>query len=256
MTALFEHALAEMEDLFEVLAGCVPPPAGVERGPSIAYRYAEQSAQQAIVQRLARSISSLRAAVMLVDLGYLQETATLQRAVDDFAEDIQFLSLGLMLDDDSALQQKYLDHFYAEVIPDPSNPWSALDKRPSRVQRREIRQEIARCERKLIGEHAPSAANSARAVSSLYSSYVHGGSPSTMEMYGGLSPHFTLRGIPDSPLKDSHVADLVNQFYRTALAFGWAAKVLGAQGIDGRLQALQDLLAGPALGNSPDGGHS
>jgi len=25
VTALFEHALAEMEDLFEVLAGCVPP---------------------------------------------------------------------------------------------------------------------------------------------------------------------------------------------------------------------------------------
>ncbi len=239
MNVVFEQALLEMEDLFSVLVDLVPAPVKVPRAGGFVFRYEDQTIQQAIVQRIARSTSTLRVAANLVDAGYLQETGTLQRALDDFAEDITFLSLAVIAGDVGAVQQKYLDHFYAEVIPDPLNPMSALDKRPPRVQRREICDEIARQMNELTGMESAAASDLARAVSSLYCSFVHGGSPQIMEMYGGVEPHYSLRGIPDSPLKAGHVLDLQNQFFRTALAYAWAARALGADGLDDRLVKLR-----------------
>ena len=92
---LFENTTDLLELWFHELASSVPQPTKVPFRDSC-YRYTEQTPQQAIVQKLARLISTLRASHILLLRGYVQEQGTLQRIMGDLEEDILFLALGLM----------------------------------------------------------------------------------------------------------------------------------------------------------------
>lgn len=56
------------------------------------FRYAEQTIQQAVVQKLARTVSGLHAVETLLDHVLFQEQGMVQRVVDEVQEDIWFLS--------------------------------------------------------------------------------------------------------------------------------------------------------------------
>src|SRR5204863_8794139 len=78
------------------------------------YRYIEQLIEQALVQKLARVISGLRAAGLLVDHGYTQEQGVIQRTLDEVGEDILFLAAAITNDKRTAMHDRYLAAFYEE----------------------------------------------------------------------------------------------------------------------------------------------
>jgi hypothetical protein len=93
----YEQLLRVMELAFEKLASQVPPPQPALFGPNkFVFRYKERTLKQAIVQKLARIISGLRAALLLLRNGLLQEQAVIQRVLDEFCEDVLFLSYGAL----------------------------------------------------------------------------------------------------------------------------------------------------------------
>ena len=60
------------------------------------FRYVQQTAQQAIIQKSAWIITGLRAGHALLKQGLLQEQAVIERVVDEFHEDVLFLSYGIL----------------------------------------------------------------------------------------------------------------------------------------------------------------
>jgi hypothetical protein len=86
MNALYLQTLHNMESTLAALAKRVSPPQHVPILDSFAFRYLEKSIQQAIVQKLARVISGLYAARILLENGLIQEQAALQRMLDEFQE--------------------------------------------------------------------------------------------------------------------------------------------------------------------------
>lgn len=96
---LYDQALLNMENTLHALAARVPQPQRVPHMGSIAYRYIEKSIHQALVQKLARLISTLHAARLLLREGFVQEQAALQRILDEINEDITFLSFGVISND-------------------------------------------------------------------------------------------------------------------------------------------------------------
>lgn len=224
MDALYDQALNQMERALERLTRQIPAPRRVPMAGGFTYRYVEKTNHQAIVQKLARIISGLHAARILLKQGFVQEQAALQRMLDEFQEDVTFLAYAELRQDAADLLRDYLAAFYEEEFDVPENPIKSTQKRPM-IPRRRIHAYLARVTGTALDVSA--AAEVVRTLSKAYSGYVHGASPQIMEMYGGAPPTFHVAGMLDSPLFRDHKDDLWNYFYRCITAFAFAAKAFG-----------------------------
>lgn len=237
MDTLFQQALSVMEDAFRALEGQMPPPRLVPFKDGFVYRYSEQSAHEALVQKLARIVSGLHAARILLEKGFVQEQGVIQRTLDEFNEDILFLCHGLGSNKLNALHQEYLSSFYEEEFDNPHDPLASTQKR-AMVPRKKIRAYLARLEG--IKLDPTRGVEVSRTISKAYSGFVHGASPHIMDMYGGSPPKFHIAGMIGTPRIEEHREDLWNYFYRSILSFIAVAKVFGDKRLFESLQKYRD----------------
>ncbi|MEX0603742.1 MAG: hypothetical protein WD623_01240 [Marinobacter sp.] len=219
---LFDQTLNHMEKTVEALATQVPQPKKVSYKDGFIFRHVEKTAQQAIVQKLARLVSSLHATRLLWSHGFVQEQGAMQRILDELLEDITFLAFGIIFEDWTGLHDSYLEAFFEEEF-DSGSAMTSSQRRPM-IPRKKIRSWIASVE----GVQDPSTGREAtRTLSKAYSGYVHAASPHIMEMFGGNPPGFHMKGMRGTPRQAEHRADLWNYFYRGVLTFAFAVKALG-----------------------------
>ncbi|OAI16757.1 MULTISPECIES: hypothetical protein [Methylomonas] len=224
MRRLFHQSLTVMKNAFRRLEEQVPPPRPVPWNDSFVFRHVEKTIQQALVQKAARLISTLHAVDVLLLNGHLQEQATLQRVLDEIAEDIFFLAAAITNDEITDRHRQYLEEFYAEEFPDPSNPM-ARHQKPNMVPRKKIRAYVNRV---LSTDPNPSRLSDiGESVSSVYSGFVHASSPQIMDMCGGDPPRFQIEGMLGTPRVAEHVRDAWNYYYRGLTAITVIAKAFG-----------------------------
>ena len=200
---------------------------------SFRFRYVEQTVHQAIVQKLARLVSGLHAARILLSYGFVQEQGALQRMIDEFREDVTFLAEALLRNEVTPLHRKYLAAFYQEEF-NHEDPLKSSEQRPM-ILRKKIHAYLARAARD------PSThAKLAQTLSKSYSGYVHGASPHIMDMYGGNPPRFHVRGMRGTPLETAYRRDFWNYIYRGTHAFAYAAMAFGDRAMRDSFRALRD----------------
>lgn len=112
--SLYDEALRNMDAMLASFETRVPRPQRVAYKNSFVFRYTERTIEQAIVQKLARLVSGLHAARLLLNGGFFQEQAALQRMLDEFREDVMFLSYAAVQHDITDLHREYLAAFYEE----------------------------------------------------------------------------------------------------------------------------------------------
>lgn len=230
MIALRQQTITVLTNAFRHIEPEVPPPRKVPHKDSFVYRYAEKTIQQALVQKLARTISALNAIETLLERGFVQEVGVLQRTLDEFHEDIFFLAAALTNDEATARHEQYLKAFYAESLLSLGDGQVRLEK-PNLVPRKKIRGYI----QQVLGEgiNASKASDAGENLSTVYSGYVHAASEIIMDMYGGDPPQFFLAGMAGTPRVDDHLLDSLNYFQRSIVAAITVAKAFG----DGELVA-------------------
>ncbi len=233
---MYDQVLQHMERTVDILASRVPSPKRVPLKDSYAFRYTEKTVHQALVQKLARVVSGLYAARLLMEAGLVQEQAALQRVLDEITEDISFLSFSVVLGESTAQHQTYLEAFFQEEF-DPSEAITSSRELPM-VPRKKIRAYIDRITNGPKGSSTQ--VDTARTVSKAYSGYVHAASPQIMDMYGGNPPRFHMRGMRGTARHAEHKADLWNYFYRGIVAFALAAKSFGDDELFGSIRDFLD----------------
>ena len=226
MDQIYAQALEMMGLAFDVLSRKVGDPQIQPMGDGYVYRYKEKTIYQAIVQKLARTVTGLQAISLLNKAGYLQEQAALQRTLDEFEEDIAFLCFGIIFDEIGDLHRKYLAAFYEEEFDNPPSAIGSMQKRPM-IPRKKIRAFVSKD--RAAGYDQSSTIEVGRTISKAYSGYVHGASPQLMELYFGNPPQFHLSGGAHSPFYEDHLEDLLNYYYRSILSFAFAAKAFGEE---------------------------
>ena len=234
MDELYEQLLRDMEMALDRLAKRVPSPERIRLfGDRFAFRYVERTAQQAIIQKLARIITGLRAALLLLRHGLVQEEAVIHRVLGDLIEDALFLSYGILKNDlKEKLHESYLTDFYQEEFANPENPLDSTQKR-SPVPRKKIQAYLARADLS-IGN--PSHNQEAfRTIQQVFSGFVHAASVQILDMYGGNPPHFHVRGMLGTPRMREYERDIWNYFERGMADFVIAAGVLGDLELQQRL---------------------
>lgn len=236
---LYDQALKHMERTAHQLASRVPKPQKVPVKDSFVFRYVEKTVHQALVQKLARLVSGLHAARLLMEAGFVQEQAALQRILDEITEDISFLSFSVIFGEVTPLHQTYLEAFFQEEF-DPSDVVTSSSER-AMVSRKKIRAYIDRVSSgpKGSSKHL----DASRTVSKAYSGYVHAASPQIMDMYGGNPPSFHMRGMRGTERHVEHRADIWNYFYRGILAFAISAKAFGDEDLFASIRDFCDEFA-------------
>lgn len=224
MRRLFHQSLTVMKNAFRRLETQVPQPQQVLWGDSFVFRHVEKTIHQALIQKAARLISTLHAIDVLLLKGHLQEQATLQRVLDEINEDIFFLAAAITNDQITDRHRQYLEEFYAEEFPDPSD-LTARHQKPNMVPRKKIRAYVNRV---LSTDSNPSRLSDiGESVSSVYSGFVHASSPQIMDMCGGDPPRFHIEGMLGTPRMAEHIRDAWNYYYRGLTAITVVAKAFG-----------------------------
>jgi hypothetical protein len=197
------------------------------------FRYAERTIQQAMIQKLARVVSGLHAARLLLENGLLQEQAAIQRMLDEFHEDILFLAYAVINNQFESLHQEYLDAFYLEEFDAPTAVESSQDR--SMVPRRKVRAYVSRVD--LAGSDPSTGVTLSRTIHRGYSGFVHGASPHLMDMVEGDPPRFRIHGMQGTSRQEQHRQDLYNPFFRAIIAFAVVAKAFGDNELSQSLRA-------------------
>jgi hypothetical protein len=221
--ALCEQAIRNMERTVHTFASRVPAPVLIALHGNPYVRYTEQSIYQAVLLKLARLVSNLSAAQLLLDNGYVQEQCAMQRMIDEGDDDITFLTLAIISNDITNLHKRFLADFWAEEFDQPT-ALKSTQKRDS-VPRKNIIAWIAR--HALSGINESTGVDLMTTIHKTYSGYIHGASPHIMDLYGGNPPRFHMKGMLGTPRHDDHTEDLLNYYTRAIMAFGFAAKAFG-----------------------------
>lgn len=248
--AYYDQTLRNMEATVLELAHRVPQPQSVPfHGDGFVFRYVERTLHQALVQKLARCVSGLHAARLLLNAGFLQEQGALLRMLEEIQEDVTFLAHAAFSSHITPLHAAYLDAFFEEEF-DAATSLASTQKR-AMIPRQKIRAYIARIEGS--GLDFSRGVELRRTISKTYSGYVHAASPHIMDMYGGDPPRFHVRGMRDTPRQMEHREDLWNYFYRGILAFALTAKAFGDESLFQQIRQFADKFAEHApVGYGPD----
>lgn len=224
MRKIFLEAITVLSNAFYRLEGQVPPPKLVEYGNGHVFRFVEQSLEQALLLKLARVVTGLKAVDALLAKGLLQEMAALCRILDELCEDISFLTAALTNDEVTDLHARYLRGFWAEEFTDPTNTL-ARHKKPDTPKRSQV---MAYTHRVLNpSDNASRSSDVQQVISSTYSGYVHAKASQVMDMYGGNPLHFHIEGMLHTQRMVDHVHDGWNYHYRALIAAIFVARAFG-----------------------------
>lgn len=220
MDTYFDQALLSMEKTVHLFSSKVPQPVKIQRKDSFFFRHKEKMLLQALVEKSARLVSTLHAARLLSDYGFVQEQASLQRIIDEINEDIIFLCYAIINNEETQLHTRYLVEFFKEEF-DTNSAITSTQKRDT-IPRKKIRAYISRIEGRALDQSTGNELG--RTISKAYSGYVHAASPQIMDMYFGNPPRFHIRGMAGTVRQIEHRADLWNYFYRSIISFSFIAK--------------------------------
>ena len=238
LTAHYDFAMSEMYWAFDRLQRAVPPPTLVERTKRVVvYRYQQKTIQQALILKLARLISAMRATKTLIDEGHTLEAGALQRVLDETAQDIALLAGPLTMGKYEAIHDEFLAYFWEEEFDNPDEPIKSTQKR-GMVKRSKIQAYNARS----FGLEDPSTMQAAsNSLFKAFSGYIHGASEHILDVYDGHGFH--LAGVKGAPVHDSAINGFVNYVYRSLIDTNMVAMALQDDVAIERLYKSVDMVA-------------
>lgn len=224
MREIFLEVITVLSNAFKRLEEQVQPPRLVPHGSAYVFRFLEQTLEQALLLKLARVVTGLKAVDALLAKGLLQEMAAMCRILDELCEDITFLTTALTNDAVTDLHARYLRGFWAEEFTNPADTL-ARHQKPDAPRRSKV---VAYTHRVLNRDDDTSRISDVQqAISSTYSGYIHAAAPQVMDMYGGDPPHFHIEGMLHTPLMADHVHDGWNYHFRSLIAAICVARAFG-----------------------------
>lgn len=205
---------------FRLEQGIEPPCLTPWRGGAV-FRYTNQSIEQALVQKLARVISSLHASDVLLEAGFVQEQGVIHRVLDELNEDISFLAIARTNDTETVLHKRYLKAFFEDQLAEDWKPNSHV-KGPDIPSRKSIRAYVKR----ILGKGVKDS-NASETIARAYGGYVHAASQNIMDLYGGSPPKFHLGGMLGTPRIQEHRDDAWNYLYRSLVSVIFVSRAFG-----------------------------
>jgi hypothetical protein len=170
---------------------------------------------------MARVISGLYSTKLLIEHTFIQECNTLFRTIDEFNQNILFLSFSLTDNEITTLQQTFLDNFFQEEFNNPESAFLSTQKR-SMIPRAKIRAFISQKKENSI--NASDTQQNDETIVKLYSGFIHGTSVSIIDMYSANPSQYHLNGLSnEAPSIDLAKRDFEDRLYESILSLSFVA---------------------------------
>ena len=91
MRPLHLQTITVLANTFRRLESQVPPPQKIQLRDGFVFRFVEKTLEQALLLKLRRLVTGLRAVELLLQAGLLQEMAATCRMLDEIGEDVHSL---------------------------------------------------------------------------------------------------------------------------------------------------------------------
>lgn len=193
------------------------------------HRLPNQDARHAVLLKLAALLNFLSGAIALCETGAVLPQGTVKRMADEAAEDVLFLTTGL-LSGMSDRHAEFLDYFWREDVADFDDRLNSFQSRPQ-VKREKVIAAIHR-----ISDDPSTATQVGTLLSKAYSGFVHAAAPHVMDIYDPERRKFEVLSA-SAQRRLEHEIDLWNQMYRGAGSLTLAAKVIGTDADFNRMKA-------------------
>jgi hypothetical protein len=198
-----ERVLSQLDEwLNEVAVPLLPlkmVPVGPQDDNGFRWAFREETKRALVVGKAVRMISAIRAAFILVDLGYVTECGTLLRTVSDFANEIASITEGVRSGTLTAAQKKFIEQYFTPIPEDPDEydvlkkeEFVTRDKLLSAHYR--LAEEIQRAKVK-DSVNPTDVRKVVRYLAHMYDQFVHGAYVTAMELYNGDTWRFMVSGI-------------------------------------------------------------
>jgi hypothetical protein len=248
---LLESTVSALDDCVQQLSRSFPLPSRVSRGDGFAFRHGSQTDLLLSYMKAVRIASAHNASIVLMRSGFIQETYSLCRTIDEACEDIWFMSTPLGEGGQpSEDQRRFIDEFFQEEFENPGDLLSSAKR--DRVPRKKIRAALTR----IPGAESKNPSHELAVVRTLdqtFSGFVHGPYVHIMEMFGGNPPRFHTRGMLGTPRIGECERNHVNYLYRSLLAIELVARRADREDITTRLCNISIDLAEKTGAATPEG---
>lgn len=232
MPHLQAEAIEVMSRAFRQMETSIDPPLQVPHRNSFVFRYANKGIHEALIQKLARTISGLNAVAVLLTAGYVQETGVLFRTLDELHEDIFFLASAETNGARTDRHTQFLEAFYSEAV--YFRPEGSLDiQKPNLVPRKKIRAHTMNTLGQ--GVNVSKALTAGESLGTAYSGYVHAASEFIMNMFDGNPARFHIQGMRGTPRVADYAKSAQHYVYRGLMATIIVAKAFGDASLVGEL---------------------
>jgi hypothetical protein len=228
---LFESTLNTLNGAVQALSVGVEPAKFEARG----FRHSQKHDLLACYLKAVRIVSSLNACLHLLKGGYVQEVYVLCRCIEEYGEDINFMSFPDGPDGKpSADQVRFVKEYFQEEFTDPDDPITSHKNR-DRVGRKKIHARLARLQKP---SDPSSVQTMAQAIHKTFSGFVHAAYVHTMDLYNGRDFH--TRGMLGTPRIRECEDALASYIYRAAITIALLARRMRADQIADALGRLVD----------------
>ena len=222
-----DGVLMQMDFAFKEFEQCVPPPKMETLAEGVIFKFENQGIREALVLKAARIQSLVRASLLLVEQGFIQEIGILQRAILETYEDIQFLAFGMTLGQEERHKQ-FLNAFWRKPVDESGQ----LKGHGHDVPRRKITAYLIRETNKDKKYVESKGIENARSLHSFESGYVHGSSEQIMDLFYPAQnilrvPSFHTKGMAGTDRAEEYRKDFWDYIYSSVLSYIQIACVFG-----------------------------
>lgn len=181
----------ELDGWLHRLAAPVLPARKVQRDSRHRWELRERNAYALMIAKAVRMVSGIRAAMLLIDDGFLPESACLLRIVSDLSLEIVAVAEGELRGQPTKAQQVFVAEFFARrSLGGDAGPKQEKKRYVSREELMKTHVRLAMAAR-VDGEDLR---DKMRTVAGVYDGFVHGSYSSAMELYHGSRRQFMLHG--------------------------------------------------------------
>lgn len=209
-----EERIDPLERIVRLFAASLDAPLLLDSAEWRGFRYVQPDVRHFCLLKAVKALSALNAGFELATKGFVQETFVLMRTLVESTNHIEFV-----LDPNDSLEHKAeVERYMSEYFADSDRGAGAEMKRPP-IQQGRIHTVLGNSLDELSKQYEPSddrvaAATLYKRTYHIYSSYVHGGYPEMMDLYGGRPGQFHLHGMSGTR-KEAEILEILDTFTTT-----------------------------------------
>ena len=224
MSALSREIIENLDGWVNKLAASFMPPWFLEEGDLLRLQFRHHVPHAVMVGKLVRTVSGLRGALILADVGYVTECASLLRMVSDFCTEVSAIGEALSRGGDSPRAvREFVEQYFTPRARTPAEYDAA--ERVRYVSREALMKAQMR-----LSEGTTVDGEQLRVVhrflNMAYDSYVHGAYETTMELCDPSTGRFLMRGHPLAEKRQEFVEAVLLKTHEVVVAIELTAAVM------------------------------